>query len=193
MIVWRHIDGGPGIPPWLDGCNGVAQQRCLVWLGTPYIAPSLDDRRWYRVADGWEATICGDIHPLEYRRQVDWGVGLMIRDARGRDWWLPSIVAPNGGLSVACVSRLNDSGEWVREPVSELQRAAVDAALEARAAIGDLSELPAGRPAELMCAILESAYHLSAGTISRLGLVDDVLLHHGLRFCAGLKPEVSDA
>lgn len=196
MIVWRKsepIDQAIGIPPWLEGCPEVTTFQDLVWVGSGLVRPDVSSCSWVSVGGGWDAAkVLGKaFDPMSYRRRVDWSLGVMVTDARGCDWWLPSIIHPQGGLAVACASRLDENGNWVREPVNDLQRSAVDACNEVIPHVHDLPGMGTNRCCELLCHVLGAVYHLNAATIAKLGLIDDVLIQKGLAMACG-RLDISD-
>jgi hypothetical protein len=169
-------------PRWLEGCADVVQCGVYWWVGSPLIHPQFDRCEWIPTAQGWAVAAPVDkIEMIPYLRPRNWWAALTVEDARGREWIVPAILAPDGVPAVAKVRR-RVNGEWVREYVDESQEVATEAALAVR------NEVPMtlDEQSDACLAILETAYFIDADTIAALGFLDDVLAVHALKHAAGL-------
>jgi hypothetical protein len=192
MIVWQDTHRRRMVtPPWLQGAHvhrvhheggdllavgGAAVAACLGWR---------EGHEWVDVGDGWSATLYdNDPRSADLLRQQHWAMTISVLDARGRPWLVPAILSPDGFPAVAQTRRLTADG-WVREPATDLARAAVDACQAARARLDDLGAVDLDTQGSWIGAVLEAVYHTNALTVAKLGLVDDVLVRHGLRMACG--------
>ena len=172
-------------PTWLDGCADVQSAGAYWWVGDAMIVPDWSAVEWIDAAPGWKVSRpVDDIDLTRYLRDRRWHVPIEVVDTRGRTWFIPAILAPDGVPAVAQVRRLVD-GEWVREFVDDSQSAAVEACQAFRSG----AEMDLDQQCNALTAILACAYHLDPTTIGVLGMVDDVLVVHGLRAAAGLSEE----
>lgn len=175
-------------PRWLDGCADLQQSGIYWWVGDPIAKPNFERLKWTPTANGW--AVAQDHRPLdpsEYLRPRRWAMSIIVEDARGVDWMVPAILAPDGVPAVAQVRR-RVNGEWQREYVSDAQEAAVDAALAVRSGVAMTLE----EQSDAVAAIMEVAYFLDAETIGALGLMDDVLAVHALKMAAGMVDHAED-
>ena len=157
------------------------------------VAPNFDKVQWVDTANGWKCTQPdASMIPDRYLRQPPWSSVGEVLDSVGRKWYIPRILADNGAPMVAQRMR-RVSGEWVREAVSNSQEAAISAAITARNAIENDEALSVEDMCEMLLPLLEVVYHLDADTIGATGIVDDVLISHGLRFASGKHNGLSDA
>ena len=171
-------------PGWLEGCHNVQNAGCYWWVGSPVVRPNFDKCKWLPTAKGWKVAQCDpsiDLSP--YLRERRWHNPLEVVDTRGRSWFIPAMLTPDGVPAVA-QTRRRVNGEWVREYVDDAQEAAVEAALAIRAN----AELTLDEQSDSMLAIIETAYHLDAETVAVMGFLDDVIVCHGLRKAAGVHP-----
>lgn len=195
MIVWRDTQARTmDCPAWLP-----AEQVARVHsdrgdlLCMPRYADLLgwrDDVTWCDVGDGWEAALYGPFDPPAYLRPVHWALIATVLDARGRAWQVPAMLWPSdhatlpGPPTVAQVRRLTAAG-WVREAVDARQQAAMDACHQAFPHLGDLAGVDLATSSDWLAAIIECTHLGGPLTFAVLGLLDDVLVLHGLRSAAG--------
>lgn len=178
MIVWKK-DNHNECPPWLVGCDNVQHRSNMWWVAAPPIGPS-GDLEWTETADGWSVAICGDVGLEAHIRDLPWGMRMVVEDGRKREWIIPAILGPDGTPAVSRVRRLV-AGKWVREDCDELQTAAVEACESFRA-----TELDHDEQTFAILSVLECTYYIDATSLGVLGLIDDVLVHQGLRCASGL-------
>jgi hypothetical protein len=96
---------------------------------------------------------------------------LSVVDGFGTEWEIPAILSPEGVPICDRSWVLNADGSWGRQSVSEIQDRAIAAAQAAFTLVHSPEEIPPESLLPWACAILESAYHLDAATIGRLGLL----------------------
>ena len=195
MLILAHPTSSTP-PACMDGMLGwhcrqqeLAGRPVVVhWHGSPFALPDLERLDWVELSDGWRGVVADDVlhpwRPDEFIRRQSWSLVIQIEDGRGRVWHVPAIVHPSGGLAVCVVRRLVD-GQWQREATCDLQRHAVDAAMSVLPNIDSLADVDETTQNEAICTILEATQHLSAEIICKLGLIDDTLVHHGLRVACG--------
>ena len=171
-------------PRWLDGCENVQNAGRYWWVGSPLFHPNFQECTWTATAKGWSVCQAGGFNPSAYVRPGRWAMILLVEDARGNEWRVPALLAPDGVPAVAQV-RKRINGEWVREYVDESQQAAIEAAQMVRSGAAMTLE----EQSDATSAIMENAYYIDADTFAVLGLIDDVLAVNALKMAAAMMEE----
>ena len=180
MLYWK-APNEQAKPQWLDGCPNAQCCGVFWWVGSPLYHAPFERLEWLETSDGWAVASHGELDASEYLRERRWAVTMIVEDARGVDWTVPAILAPDGVPAVAQVRR-RVNGQYVREFVSAAQEAAVDAAL----AVRSNTPLTLEEQTDACLAILETTYHIDGDTFAVLGLIDDVLAVHCLKMAAAV-------
>jgi hypothetical protein len=191
MIVWKTTAEDRSPPPWLpDGSARYDLVDGTLWTLRRYQSRlGVTDASWIELPAGRRVALYGPVDPRHYLRDLHWSLPAPVTDAHGRTWTVPLVLDPDGRGVFAREHRFDAAaGEWVSQAVSPLARRAVEACEAAAPTIHD-PETAAAVPLEIqierLCAVLEATHHLDAASITRLGLIDDVLLLHGLRVACG--------
>ena len=199
MLVWHDTEKRTQArPSWLPPAPAISRAHTqlgdVLCVGTRN-APMLEYRPgedWQDAGEGWSFALYGNDPdlPAMVRRDQPWTMVGTILDGRGREWVIPCMLFPSadritpGPPIVAQARRMTPSG-WVREPLHELQRAALDACQAAWPHLSDLGGMDLEAQGSAITAILEASLHVSGLGLARLGLIDDILVEKGLKLACG--------
>jgi len=150
----------------------------------PVVSPS-----WVALSGGVSVAKVGQPDWRDYRRQMPWTVRLCVRDAFGAEWDCPALLSPEGIPVCDRSWVLLDDGTWGRRSVSEAQDRALAAAQAAFPIVHGDGDMQPDQLLPWACAIVESAYHLDAQTIGRLGLLTTASALAIVRAACGWLPD----
>lgn len=186
-------------PAWLPAHPARRHGDGFDLLTMPRYADMLCMRReaeWVEVSDGWEAALYAPFTPSDYFRPLHWSLVAEVLDAHGLVWTIPALLYPSdhetlpGPPTVAMGRRLTASG-WSREPIDQIQQAALQACAEAFPHLSDLGSVPIETSSDWISAVLECTCWGDPLTFAKLGLIDDVLVEKGLKIACGRMPAAS--
>lgn len=181
MFEPEHLQGLP------LARNQGEQYDYLAIKDAALLLPPPPDVRWVP-CKGFDVCLSGSFDPKYYMRETPWSSPIACRDGNGTTWILPVLLSPEG-LPV-CDLRIvmDEEGTLSNRPVDDRQARAIDAAIWARQQINNHGDLHMANDIDLTNAalsIIESAYHLSAEVVTRLGVLTISGRRDILRVAAG--------
>lgn len=205
MLVWHDtLRRTMATPDWLPGDS--APVRCsrkhgergdLLCVGDRHAALLgwREDVTWADAGDGWAVACYGDpcLDDL-IRPEQRWTLVASVIDGRDRTWLIPALLGPTddptipGPPLVAMARRLTASG-WIREPLHDRQRDALDAVAAAFPHLCELGQVSLETQGSWIGALLHATYYGGALSFAASGLIDDVLVDKGLRIACGRVPD----
>ena len=206
MLVWHDTQKRrQQRPSWLPAAPAISrvhtQHGDLLCVGEQHAAMLgwRDDVEWVDAGEGWNVAIYGGdpCLPELIRKDQSWTLLGVIVDGRGKEWHIPCMLFPSdnnqpGAPMVAQLRKLTADG-WVREPLHEIQRAALDACYAAWPHLDNLGGWNLDEQGSAMAAIIEAVLHCSGLGLARLGLFDDVVVEKGLKLaCGKIDPRKAD-
>lgn len=199
MLVWHDTQKRrQALPSWLPPAPQTVRVHSehgdLLCVGTQH-AMALgwrEDAEWVEAGEGWNCAVylgdpcIGDL----LRKDQNWTLVGIVLDGIGREWSIPCILHPivgntHPGPPIVAQSRRLTAEGWKREPLHEIQRAALDACASVWPHLGDIGTLDLDQQGSAICAILEATHHVSGPALARLGLIDDVIVEKGIKLACG--------
>ncbi len=200
MLVWHDTQHRRmATPEWLPDpmsgnlvrLNGHRGDLLCVGAHNAALLGWREDIAWSDAGDGWAVAAYGDpcIDDL-LRPDQRWSLVARVVDGRDRSWLIPALLSPTGDASVPGAPlvdqarRLTAQG-WVREPLHERQRHAVEAAMAAFPHLDQLGSISLDTQGSWLGAMIDAVYYGGGLSFAVLGLFDDVLFDKGLRIGCG--------
>lgn len=180
MIIYAHPSSGT-VPEFLRNANNVcmrrARQHYVYGIGAPaFLGNPPDDA--IEIGDGWLTWKNADgAEPETLSRTLGWCRVLDAEDQDGHCWAVPMILNSEGRRAF----QANYDEEGMPVIPKDRQRL-LDFALEARAVMYNLykdralSQLPMAAACKWAAAFIESANHIEARTLGRMGILNDKLV-----------------
>jgi hypothetical protein len=185
MILFRCTlsHGGVEVPDFLRGLHGLQRVQTeggdVLTAGDPmFLDPPKDPAAWRNLGTtGVQACIIGDGPELASltRKRTDVKY-ISVLDCKGRQWFAPAVLDPEGGCALSISWGMDERGVRVRKPNEEQERL-LSAARAARAEVlaGTLDQTPIDVLASWVHVFIESTTHLNGMVVDALELLDDTL------------------
>ena len=182
MIVYYHPSPS-GPPSFLSGARELCARPGMrggmfVGIGPVYLCGFDEENQGVEVGDGWKAHVVGAVDPFDFRRDIAGQPVVGIRDAEGRIWSVPIILAVDGTRAFP----VRYGRDW-KPILSEQQKVLVEYAKEARAILPLLVDGTNEQREELLpvacqyaAAAIEYGNHIVSAVLSELNLLDTPLV-----------------